>query len=237
MDFLRALITAPVSITVLFLLSKFIGNKQMSSLNLFDYINGITIGSIAAEMATAEMSDFWACLAALIVYVIIVMLCSWLSQKSTMLRRFLTGKSIVIFDRGKLYKKNFSVAKIDINEFLTRMREKGYFSLDDVETVFLEQNGDLSVLPKDKKRPATPDDLKIIVHQTRPESVVITDGKILEKILPNRAIILNGSKNSLTTTANGSKMFFSACVMIRETSRFTKTESLKARMIFLTDKA
>ena len=54
MDFLRALITAPVSITVLFLLSKFIGNKQMSSLNLFDYINGITIGSIAAEMATAE---------------------------------------------------------------------------------------------------------------------------------------------------------------------------------------
>ena len=110
MDFLRALITAPVSIAVLFLLSKFIGNKQMSSLNLFDYINGITIGSIAAEMATAEMSDFWACLAALIVYVIIVMLCSWLSQKSTMLRRFLTGKSIVIFDRGKLYKKNFCLA-------------------------------------------------------------------------------------------------------------------------------
>lgn len=58
MDFLRVLITAPVSIAVLFLLSKFIGNKQMSSLNLFDYINGITIGSIAAEMATAEMSDF-----------------------------------------------------------------------------------------------------------------------------------------------------------------------------------
>ena len=82
MDFLRALITAPVSITVLFLLSKFIGNKQMSSLNLFDYINGITIGSIAAEMATAEMSDFWACLAALIVYVIIVMLCSTIFRKN-----------------------------------------------------------------------------------------------------------------------------------------------------------
>ena len=62
MDFLRVLITAPVSIAVLFLLSKFIGNKQMSSLNLFDYINGITIGSIAAEMATAEMSDFRALL-------------------------------------------------------------------------------------------------------------------------------------------------------------------------------
>lgn len=54
------------------------------------------------------------------------------------------------FRQRKVVQKNFSVAKIDINEFLTRMREKGYFSLDDVETVFLEQNGDLSVLPKDK---------------------------------------------------------------------------------------
>lgn len=212
MDFLRALITAPVSIAVLFLLSKFIGNKQMSSLNLFDYINGITIGSIAAEMATAEMSDFWACLAALIVYVIIVMLCSWLSQKSTMLRRFLTGKSIVIFDRGKLYKKNFSVAKIDINEFLTRMREKGYFSLDDVETVFLEQNGDLSVLPKDKKRPATPDDLKIIVHQTRPESVVITDGKILEKNLAESGFNLEWLKKQLDNNRKRLKdVFLGVC--------------------------
>ena len=48
MDFLHALVVAPVSIAVLFVLSKIIGNKQMSNLNLFDYINGITIGSIAA---------------------------------------------------------------------------------------------------------------------------------------------------------------------------------------------
>lgn len=197
MDFLRALITAPVSIIVLFLLSKFIGNKQMSSLNLFDYINGITIGSIAAEMATSEFADFWACFVALIVYVIIIVICSLLAQKSTFLRRFLTGKSIVIFDRGKLYKKNFSVAKIDINEFLTRMREKGYFSLDDVETVFLEQNGDLSVLPKDSKRPLTPDDMKIIVHQTRPETVVVTDGKILEKNLAQSAFNCEWLKKQL----------------------------------------
>ena len=106
MDFLRALITAPVSIAVLFLLSKFIGNKQMSSLNLFDYINGITIGSIAAEMATTEMSDFWACLVALIVYVIIVMLCSWLSQKSTMLCMHLCFPwSMVMFRQGKTVRR------------------------------------------------------------------------------------------------------------------------------------
>ncbi len=180
MDFLRALITAPASIIVLFLMSKLIGNKQISNLSLFDYINGITIGSIAAEMATSEFDDFWGCFAAIIVYSLTVLLLSLLSQKSVLLRRFLTGKAIIIYEHGKFYKKNFSTAKIDMNEFLATLRNKGYFCLDDIEAVFLEQNGDMSILPKENKRPLTPNDLKIRVHQTRPEAVIILDGKVME---------------------------------------------------------
>ena len=53
MDFLYIVLASICSIVVLFLLTKIIGNRQMSQLSMFDYINGITIGSIAAEMATA----------------------------------------------------------------------------------------------------------------------------------------------------------------------------------------
>ena len=59
MDFFRVFITAPISLIVLFLLAKLMGNKQMSELNMFDYINGITIGSIAAELATGEFTELW----------------------------------------------------------------------------------------------------------------------------------------------------------------------------------
>lgn len=179
MDFLRALITAPISIVALFVLSKIIGNKQMSNLNLFDYINGITIGSIAAELAIGEKGEFWQCLIALVVYAVTVILLSFISQKSIVMRRLFTGKAIVLYDKGKIYKKNFSTAKIDMNEFLTMLRDKGYFALDDVETALLEQSGQMSVLPKENKRPVTPDDLKVRVHQTRPEIMVVSDGKIL----------------------------------------------------------
>ncbi len=212
MDFLRVFITAPVSIIVLFLMSKLIGNKQMSNLSLFDYINGITIGSIAAEMATGDFSDFWDCFIAIIVYSLTVILLSFLSQKSIMLRRFFTGKAIVIYDRGKFYKKNFSVAKIDMNEFLTILRNKGYFCLDDVETVFLEQNGDMSILPKETKRPVTPDDLKIRVHQTRPETVIIMDGKILEDNLKNTGNNSDWLKKQLNLQhKHFDKIYFAVC--------------------------
>ncbi len=212
MDFLRVLITAPVSIIVLFLMSKLIGNKQMSNLSLFDYINGITIGSIAAEMATSDYEDFWGCFIAIIIYSLVVILLAFISQKSVALRRFLTGKSILLFDRGKFYKKNFSTAKIDMNEFLTAIRNKGYFCLDDIESVFLEQNGSVSVLPKDAKRPATPDDIKVRVHQTRAETVILLDGKLLEDNLKYTGNNLDWLKKQLNLHhMHTSEVYLAAC--------------------------
>ena len=203
MDFWHTLITAPISLLVLFILSKLIGNKQMANLNLFDYINGITIGSIAAEMATNGFDSFFECLIALIIYAAVVILLSYLSQKSIALRRFFTGKTIVLYDKGKIYKKNLMTAKIDMNEFLSMLRNKGYFCLEDIETAYLEQNGQLSVLVKSNKSPVTPFDMKIRVKRTRPEVVVISDGKVFEKNLKstgnntdwlNRQLKIKGQK-------------------------------------------
>lgn len=212
MDFLRALISAPISIIVLFILSKLIGNKQMADLTMFDFVNGITIGSIAAEMATSEGSKFYSCLIALVIYALVVILLSFLSQKSLFLRRIFTGTTIILYDRGKIFKKNFKTAKIDMNEFLTMLRNQGFFCLDDVETAFLEQTGMLSVLPKDSKRPVTPDDLKIRVTQTRAEIVVISNGKILQKNLKatgNNMDWLNKELQSLGQQAKN--VFFAVC--------------------------
>lgn len=183
MDFFRVFITAPISLTVLFLLAKLMGNKQMSELNMFDYINGITIGSIAAELATGEFTDIYDGVMAMVIYSLIAIMLTFLSQKSLLLRRFITGKSIIIYDNGKFYNKNLSTAKIDINEILVMCRSKGYFNFDEIQTVILESNGQLSILPKGKNRPLTPDDMKITVLQSGVEAVVIQDGKVLERNL------------------------------------------------------
>lgn len=183
MEFFRVFITAPISLIVLFLLAKLMGNKQMSELNMFDYINGITIGSIAAELATGEFTDIYDGIMAMVIYSLVAILLTFLSQKSLFLRRFITGKSIIIFNNGKFYNKNLNTAKIDINEILVMCRSKGYFNFDEIQTIILESNGQLSILPKDKNRPLTPNDMKITVLQSGIEAVVIQDGKVLDKNL------------------------------------------------------
>ena len=52
MEIIKVLLTSLLSVGALFAVAKIMGHKQMSQLDFFDYISGITIGSIAAELAT-----------------------------------------------------------------------------------------------------------------------------------------------------------------------------------------
>ena len=76
MDLLRVAAASVGSIIALFVLTKLLGYKQMSQLSMFDYINGISIGSIAAEMATTVDGSFMKPLLAMTIYA--VLLICWL---------------------------------------------------------------------------------------------------------------------------------------------------------------
>ena len=52
MNITHTILATVGSIIVMFAISKLLGNKQISQLTLFDYINGITIGSIASVSYT-----------------------------------------------------------------------------------------------------------------------------------------------------------------------------------------
>ena len=116
------LFTSLFSIIVLFLLAKLMGNRQVSQMSMFDYVNGITIGSIAAEFATSLEDDYWMPLTAMVVYGVTAALISYITCKSMAARKFINGKPVVLYENGKLYEKNLAAAKLDINEFLTQCR-------------------------------------------------------------------------------------------------------------------
>lgn len=188
MDYAKIILSSLLSIAVMFVSAKIIGNKQMSQLNMFDYINGITIGSIAAEMAIDLDNNILFPIIAIAVYTAVIALISLIGAKSIKFRRFFTGKSIILMDKGKLYHNNFKTAKIDLNEFLSICRINGFFNIDDIETAMLEQNGMLSFLPRSVSRTVTPKDLSLTPELDRPFFCIISDGKILQKNLQQAGI-------------------------------------------------
>lgn len=168
------------SIIVLFILCKLMGYRQLSQLSMFDYVNGITIGNIAAEMATSLDQSFVQPLVAMIIYAMAALLLSWLGSKSIKARRIISGKPAVLLNNGKLYMENFRKAKIDINEFLSQCRIEGYFDVSQLECAVLEDNGHISFLPKSLYRPATPSDMDLEPQKDTLAANVIIDGHIMK---------------------------------------------------------
>jgi len=179
MQYLQVLLSSVFSIVVLFLLTKLMGNKQLSQLNMFDYITGITIGSIAAEMATELEKNPLFSIIAMVVYGFMAYFISVICTKSITLRKLFAGRTILLYDNGKFYRDNFKKARIDLSDFLTLCRVDGYFDLSQIQTAILEHNGTVSFLPVSTQRPATPDDLNLSPKQDYLISSVILDGHIM----------------------------------------------------------
>ena len=182
MDLLKIAATSAASVVTLFLLTKLMGNKQVSQLSMFDYIIGISIGSIAAEFAT-ELENPEHSVLAMIIYALSAYLVSIVTGKSTHARKIIIGRPLILFDNGKLYRKNFKKARIDISDFLIHCRTQGYFDLSQVRTAVFECNGSISILPTEQDRPLTPSDVNLKPVQQEIMVNVILDGHVNEENL------------------------------------------------------
>ena len=177
MDLLMVVGTSAASVATLFILTKLMGNKQVSQLSMFDYIIGISIGSIAAEFAT-ELENPERSLIALIIYALSAYIVSVVTGKSTKLRKIIIGRPLILFDKGKLYRNNFKKARLDLSDFLTHCRNQGFFDLSQIQTAIFEYNGSVSILPAEANRPLEPSDMNIPPKQQEILVNVILDGNI-----------------------------------------------------------
>ena len=146
---------------ILFFITKMMGKKQISELNFFDYVVGITIGSIAADISLDIEKNMIAGIAALFIYGFVSYIISFVSIKSILARRFFIGVPTVLVEKGKIIESGLKKSKIDVNDLLMEARENGYFNLDEIDYALMEVNGNISFLPKEKEKPVTKRDMKI----------------------------------------------------------------------------
>lgn len=160
-NFLNICFRTILVLIILFFITKMMGKKQISELNFFDYVVGITIGSIAADISLDIEKNMIAGIAALFIYGFISYIISFVSIKSILARRFFIGVPTVLVEKGKIIESGLKKSKIDVNDLLMEARENGYFNLDEIDYALMEVNGNISFLPKEKEKPVTKKDMKI----------------------------------------------------------------------------
>ncbi len=159
------------------------GRRQIAQLSFYDYITGITLGSIAAELAISKTDRIAACIAGMLIYAGAGIFFALLTDKFLFMRKLITGRPLILYKNGQINVENLSKSMMDVNEFLSFARIHGYFDLNELDIALLETNGQISFRPMPNKRTTTCEDLNIIPKPNSQIIPVILNGKILKERL------------------------------------------------------
>lgn len=168
---------------LLFIITRMMGKKQVSQMNIYDYIIGITMGSIAADISLDIQKNIVAGIISLIIYGLSGVLVTYLTLKNIKVRRLINGVPTVLIDKGKIISNNLKKEGIDINDLEEEARQNGYFDLSQVNYAVLEISGKISFLAKSKYENVTREDMKIKATDEELKANIIIDGVLLENNL------------------------------------------------------
>ena len=182
-EWIEVVLRTLLAILVLFIFTKILGKRQIAQLSYFEYITGITIGSITAYVSLDLDANWYLGVVALFVWTSVTYIFEYVTLKSKVARDIIDGKGEVIIKDGKVLEDNLKKAHLTADELLEQLRLKNAFKLSDVEYAVLESNGNLSVLLNKVNLPLTPQDLGIKVAPEQEPQAVIIDGMIMDEPL------------------------------------------------------
>ncbi|HHY28194.1 MAG TPA: DUF421 domain-containing protein, partial [Desulfitobacterium dehalogenans] len=149
----------------------------------FDYVLGITIGSMAASLATDLSSRAWPHWVALITWAALGYIMEKITVKWLYAAKVLEGEPVIVIMNGKIMENVLRKMNYRVSEIMGLLRNKGIFDANQVDFAILEPNGQLSVLQKPEYLPLTPKDMKMKASFSGISSELIYDGIIIEQNL------------------------------------------------------
>lgn len=173
------LIRSLIAFFSLLILVRLMGKQQMSELTFFDYVVGITIGSIAATLSVQLNENTTATLTGMVIWAALPILLAYLSLHNVWIRKIVSGEATVVIKNGKIQEQNLAKIRLSIDDLLAQLRTKNVFNIADVEFAVFETNGMLSVQLKSQKQSLTPSDLKLPTQYAGLPTDLIIDGKVL----------------------------------------------------------
>ncbi|MEI2356963.1 DUF421 domain-containing protein [Mesobacillus zeae] len=182
-EYLDLIVRSFIFLFMLFIMTKLVGKKQLAELSFFEYVSGITIGSIAGEVIMGLENNILHGITAIVIFGTTTYLVDVLSIKSKTFRDIIDGKATVLIKDGKVLEENMKKEKYSIDELSSLLREKNVFTFTDVEFAVLEPKGELSVLLKKEKQALTPKDIGLETATEKETITVLMDGSILDKAL------------------------------------------------------
>ncbi|MGG4381693.1 DUF421 domain-containing protein [Priestia megaterium] len=184
MSFIEVIGRVIISFSVLLLMTRIMGKKQVSQLTYFNYITGITIGAVAASITIDTSIDMSDGFTSIVCWSLLTVLVSYINLKSPKARILLDGQPTIVIKNGEILEKTLAGLRLNMDDLSMLLREKNIFSTQEVDYAVLEPDGQLSVLKKVDQQSVTKKDLKVAaVKPLYVPTEIIVDSKVITRNL------------------------------------------------------
>ena len=157
---------------------RLMGKRQLGQLQPYELVITIMI----SELATLPMQDIRLPLLLgiipILTMLILQIILSEFQLRSEGLRKIIDGKPSILLRHGNLDTAALKEQRINVDDLMEELRVSGYFNFSDLAYIILENNGQLSIIPKTELTPATKKDLNISSKQDVLPVILILNGKV-----------------------------------------------------------
>lgn len=177
------IVRALIAFFTLLIFTRLLGKQQMSQLTFFDYVLGITVGSIAASLTIELTYDPWPMWVGLVTWILAVLAFQLITVKWRYASKYIDGEPVVVIMNGMIMEDAMKKLRYRLSDLTEQLRDRGIFDTTQVEFAVLEVSGKLSVLKKSQYQPVTPKDMNIKTKYNGIGTELIYDGVVVESNL------------------------------------------------------
>lgn len=148
--YLHLTIKLLVGFVVLFIVTKFIGGRELRQLNVFDFISAIVLSELVGNVLYQEEVNALQMSYAILFWTGLIYMIDIITLKFHNTRKLLDGESELVIEEGIIDRKVLSKHRLELSELLGMLREKDIFSIREVRFAFIEPDGNVSVIKGEK---------------------------------------------------------------------------------------
>ncbi|WP_261853992.1 DUF421 domain-containing protein [Clostridium folliculivorans] len=180
---LIVLIRTVILYSVVVLVMRLMGKRQIGELQPYEFVITMMISDLAALPMQDTRLPLLLGVIPIITLLMLKTLLSEIQLKSKIARKVIDGTPCVLIKEGKVNFKSLISQRINIDDLMEELRLSGYFNIKDIQYAILENNGQVSVIPKKALSPATKEDVKVDGEEDKLPFVLVINGKLDKKAL------------------------------------------------------
>ena len=163
---------------VLIFAVRLMGKRQIGEMEPAEFVVTMLVANLAAIPMQDGAIPLYSGLVPILTVLGLELVLSGVILRSVRFRRLLCGKPVILINNGKILQDNLRSARITLDELTGHLREKDVLDIQTVQYAILETNGNLSVFPYPKERPATAKDAGVQAKAQYLPVTIVEDGYV-----------------------------------------------------------